>query len=86
MNKLNEQKLLKEINEKWINKNCTMCGHNSWNVDQNMVSPLKLGESGEIQLGGMVMPLVAVTCMNCGHVVFVNPLIVGAVDTKTTDK
>lgn len=35
-----------------------MCGDNNWNIDQNMFSPLKLGENGEIQLGGLIMPLV----------------------------
>lgn len=82
MNKLNEQKFLNEINERWKNKNCPMCGHNHWSIDKGMVSPMKLGEDSAIQLGGMIMPLVAVTCAHCGNVVFVNPLIIGAVDTS----
>lgn len=86
MNRLNTEKLLSEINQKWITKSCPMCGQNNWNVDGNIVSPMRLSGSGDIQLGGEMMPLVAVTCMNCGNVVFVNPLVIGAVDTDSKDK
>lgn len=86
MNKLNLEKLLNELNQKWANKNCSLCGHNNWNVDNAMVSPMTLGENGDIQLGSRIMPLIAVTCTNCGNVIFVNPLVVGALESDTTDK
>ena len=86
MNKLNNQKFLDIINQKWINKNCPMCGHNNWNFDGNIVSPMTMGDSGNIQLGGQIMPLVAMTCMHCGNVIFVNPLIIGAFENEGMDK
>ena len=75
-------KFLKELNAKWENKNCPMCNHNNWNVDGNMVAHMRLSDQGGIELGGQVMPLVALTCMNCGNVLFVNPLVLGALDTS----
>ena len=86
MNKLNSEKFLNEINKKWINKKCALCGHNNWMVDDTMVSPMTVGENGDIQLGGRIMPLIAVTCTNCGNVILVNPLVVGAIDVDATEK
>lgn len=80
MIKLNDQKFLAAINDKWTSKNCPMCGNNNWNIDSNIVTALRIAENGGVSLGGNVMPLVAITCMNCGNVIFVNPLIVNALD------
>ena len=80
MFKLNQEKFLQEINAKWTNKNCPMCSHNSWQVASHMVTALKLDEKGGIQLGGEVMPFVAITCSNCGNVMLVNPLVLKSVD------
>lgn len=80
MNVLNQEKFLNEMNSRWLNKNCQLCGKNNWNIERNMVTVNRIGDNGEIQLGGTIMPLVAMTCMNCGNVVFVNPLVCGAVD------
>ena len=86
MFKLNGEKFLQEINQKWNNKNCPMCSHNSWQVDRNTVTVLRLNENGGIQLGGQVMPLVAITCMNCGNTVFVNPLVIKTVDVDDDEE
>jgi hypothetical protein len=80
MFKLNQDRFLQEINNKWANKNCPMCSKNNWNIDPNMVTALRLTENGGVSLGGNMIPLVAVTCLNCGNVVFVNPLVINAVD------
>ncbi len=85
MFKLNKEKLLSIINEKWTTKTCPMCSCNSWIVDDSMVTPLEIGEKKDLRLGGKMMPLVPVTCTNCGNTVFVNPLIIQAVDTDSDD-
>ena len=82
MLKLNTEKLLEEINKRWTNKNCPMCSHNNWNVDVNLVTPLKIADKGGVELGGRVMPLIAVTCTNCGNVLFVNPLVIQCVENS----
>lgn len=86
MASLIREKFLNEINAKWKNKNCPMCSHNNWNIDGNMVAPMRLSDKGGIELGGQIMPLVALTCMHCGNVLFVNPLVIGALDTSKEDK
>lgn len=83
---LNEQKLLNTINEKWTNKNCPMCSCNHWQIEKDMVTAVRINQSGGIQLGGNVMPLVAITCINCGNVLFVNPLVVQCLDIEEKEK
>ena len=80
MFKLNKTKLLNTINEKWLTKQCPMCGENNWTIDEDIVTAIRVDENRDIQLGGKFSPLVAVTCLNCGHVVFVNPLVIGSVE------
>ncbi len=80
MIKLNREKFFEEINAKWINKNCPMCGKNHWNIDTSVVTPLKVNENSGISIGGSIFPIVPITCSNCGNVVFVNPLVIGALD------
>lgn len=80
MFKLNGDKFLHEINSKWVNKNCPMCSQNNWSVDPNMVTAVRLTDNGGVSLGGKIIPLVAVTCLHCGNVVLVNPLVIKAVD------
>lgn len=88
MIKLNEQKFLDELNSKWQTKECPMCGKNNWNIDTNIVTALRVNETGGISLGGKVMPLIAITCMNCGNVLFINPLTINALnnDSKEASK
>ena len=76
MASLIRDKFLSEINAKWKNKNCPMCSHNNWNVDGNMVAPMRLSEKGGIELGGqkylpfaflpLLCPLTAVFCAITG--------------------
>lgn len=80
MLKLNTEKFLNVLNRLWTNKNCPMCSQNRWNVDNNLVTVLRVAKNGGVELGGQVMPLVAVTCMNCGNVMFVNPLANQCID------
>lgn len=75
MVKVDADKFLKVIAEKWTNKRCPMCGKNEWVVEGSVVTPLFIGEDGGIQLGGKYIPLVPVTCANCGYTVMVNPKV-----------
>lgn len=85
MFKTNNEKLLSIINQRWRSKLCPMCGQNTWNIDDTMVTPLTVGENKDIHIGGKIIPLITITCMHCGNTVFVNPLVIDAVDTDALD-
>lgn len=80
MFKLDYDKLIDSINKKWTSKACPMCGQNNWTVDNEIQTIIKVGEKKDVKIGGKFFPLVTVTCLNCGNVVFINPLVIDAVE------
>ncbi len=78
--KINEEKLLRKLNEKWKVTNCPYCQSAEWTVDTSIVTPIEVGEKKEMKLGGKFQPLIPVSCRNCGNTVFVNGLLLGCLD------
>lgn len=83
---LDQKAFEKHINEKWTNKVCPMCGGNNWTYDATMATPLTIGPGKTINLGGKILPLVPVTCSNCGNTIFVNALVAKAFIDDGDDK
>jgi len=83
---LNREKFLEQINAQWKTKVCPMCQKNNWNIGDHFVSTVNLSDNGGIQLGGSIMPLITMTCMNCGNTLFVNPLVIDAVNKTDEEK
>lgn len=80
MFKINQEKLIKHINSTWMTKTCPYCGKNDWNLGDNIVSAINIGDNKELCIGGKFQPLIPVTCNVCGNTVFVNALVAKAVD------
>ena len=78
--KLNKNKLIDTINQKWVTKNCPLCGNNNWNIDDDMMTMIGVGKDRSIQLGGKIIPVVAITCRECGNTIFVNPLAINCIE------
>lgn len=74
--KLNREKFIKTINQKWITKNCPLCGRNNWNIGEEMQTMIRVGEDKSIQLGGRITPVILMTCNECGNTLFINPLVI----------
>lgn len=76
--RVNKDKLIQSINQKWKTKNCPMCGHNNWNISDKMMTMLEIGENKDIVFGGnlTILPLVPITCSECGNTILVNPLVI----------
>lgn len=55
-----------------------MCGKGPWNA-QARTFQLTEFHQGSFIVGGPVIPIVPVTCENCGHTVLVNAIIAGVV-------
>ncbi len=78
--KVNKEKLIDSINQKWLTKKCPMCGKNNWNIDDNMMTMLCVGEDNSIQIGGKIIPVVTVICKECGNTIFINPLVINCTE------
>lgn len=77
-----EDKMLAHINEKWVNKVCPYCGHDEWNFDSKIYTPIELHDGFVVknQGQGHFLPLVTVTCLNCGNTAFINAVAAGCME------
>lgn len=69
----------KHIAEKWqVPVACPVCKHNNWSVSQEILE-LREFHGGKMVVGGntAIVPIVPVTCSNCGNTVLFNPLVAG---------
>lgn len=78
--KVNDEILIKKLNEKWKGISCPYCQSSEWTVDTSIVTPIEVGERKEMKIGGKFQPLIPVSCRNCGNTVFINGLILGCLD------
>ena len=78
MRKLNGQDIINHINKKWTNQSCPYCGNRAWTI-ADKVFELREFNDGNIIVGGSssILPVIPVTCNNCGHTVFVNAMSSG---------
>jgi hypothetical protein len=84
MAKINVEKTLQHLREKWKHP-CSMCGQTNWSV-QDTAFELREFHGGGMVVGGPVIPVVPVVCGNCGNTVLVNALIAGAIEREEGGK
>jgi hypothetical protein len=70
--------LEKHVLPKFENKKCWVCDSCDWIV-MNRIFEMREFHGMGFTVGGQVMPLVAVTCQTCGHVVVFNAIHVGVI-------
>lgn len=74
MTNFDTDKIKKVLVEKWGNKSCPMCNNNNWNI-QDRCFQLMQYNKGSMVVGGPVIPIIPVTCTNCGNTVLVNAIV-----------
>jgi len=80
MAKFDEDSFLEHLKGKWYGKPCPLCGVGNWNISDS-VFELREFHDGSIVLGaGPIIPVIPVTCSNCGNTIMVNALLSGAVE------
>lgn len=75
------QKMISFLSKKWGENKCNMCGGGTWEV-QDKVFQLTEFHQGNLVVGGPLVPVVPVTCTNCGNTTLVNALIAGAINPE----
>jgi hypothetical protein len=64
--------------EKWRGpKACSLCGVTAWNIEPELAELRFLSTSGALRLGVPVIPLVVLTCTNCGNTLLINAVRAG---------
>jgi len=79
-NNLDIEKLLAFLNDKWKEHKCGVCGHFSWDVTNKLFQLSEFNKS-HVLVGGKksYVPLIPVTCDNCGNTLLLSAMIAGLV-------
>jgi len=67
------------IKNKWIlPPTCPICHKNSWNISPELFE-LRSFHGGSMVIGDKsgIVPLIVITCANCGNTIFINGIIAG---------
>ena len=80
MAKFNSEKFLNHLKKKWEGRPCPLCGIGNWNISDSVFELRKFHGGNLVISGGPVVPIVPVTCSNCGNTIMVNALLSGAVE------
>ena len=78
-------KVIALLQEKWKGRNCPLCGEGNWEVQEK---PFELREfhGGAMVFGGVIIPVIPITCSNCGNTILVNAIKAGVVERAKEGK
>lgn len=82
LSKEEKEKLLKFLHEKITDmEDCPLCKKNQWSVSD------KIWEVREFFRGGLhvsdpKIPVLSITCNNCGNTIFLNAIVAGFVEPR----
>lgn len=77
MRKPNSREIIDFLNEKWNGTQCPMCHENEWNIEG--IFELREFKDGNLIVVNdcKIIPVIPVTCKNCGNTILINPLTTG---------
>lgn len=79
MRKADGNQIIQFLNERWKGAVCPLCGTGNWQVVDKYFE-LREFNDGNLVLGGpnsSIIPVIPVSCNNCGNTVFINALTTG---------
>ncbi|ATN01027.1 hypothetical protein CRN77_15365 [Proteus vulgaris] len=86
MSNINEEKIIEHLTEKWKGTYCPLCKSGPWNVSDKVFELREFQKDGGIIIGGgPIIPIIPVTCSNCGHIVLVNAIVSGCMPPDSKD-
>jgi hypothetical protein len=60
-----------------------MCGTGNWNVSDSIFELREYNQGNLVVGGGPIIPIIPITCDNCGNTVFVNAILAGLIEQKS---
>ncbi len=74
-----KKRLVEKINEIWGDTTCPICQKHDWTTSGEIYTPSLINEQGRIDLGKKMLPLMPITCSNCGNTLFINGKVLGCI-------
>jgi len=75
MSKINPQQVIEHLKVKWGDAPCPMCSHKTWDVAIAVFELREYFQGGLVVGGSTILPLIPITCQNCGNTVLINAII-----------
>lgn len=73
------------LEERWGDYHCSVCNASSWQVETHSYQLMEYRE-GQLVVGGRVIPVIPLTCANCGNTILLNAIMCGAVNAQKEQK
>lgn len=67
--------------QSFLRNPCSVCGMGNWQAE-DAIFELREFVGGGVAAQGAVKPVLAMTCNNCGHTVFMSPLKAGIISMQ----
>lgn len=64
---------------------CPLCGNSNWTAADTVFQAIEFDYKG-VMLGGASMPIVPITCTQCGNTHMINALVAGIIDREVPDE
>jgi hypothetical protein len=80
--KIDIAKLGNHLKDKWKGRPCQMCGLGNWNVSETIFEIREYNQGDLIVGGGPILPVIPVTCDNCGNTILVNAIKAGLIESN----
>ena len=75
-----KKKVLQHLEASWQgNKSCPVCTHNQWHFGDSVFQLMEFVDGVALKVGGVVIPLIPLTCKTCGNTLLFNAIRLGAV-------
>lgn len=87
MTKIDSTAFINYLNEKWKNVSCPLCKKGPWGISDSTFE-LREFHGGNMVIGGQssILPVVPVTCNNCGNTVLISALKAGVIEQETAEE
>jgi hypothetical protein len=74
------QKLIQHLSEKWHGKACPMCNSGPWAIGTEIFELREFHGGNFVLESSKILPVVNVTCTNCGNTILINAITAGLVN------
>ena len=80
--KINSEILIKHLQTKWKGQKCQMCCEGNWNISDTIFELREYNQGSLVIGGGPIIPVIPITCDNCGNTILINAIKAGVIEIK----
>ena len=82
---IDEKKVTDFLKKKINAPNCPLCGSKDWNIMTRVFQAIEYN-GGSSEKGNQAIPIMPLTCMNCGNTYFINALVAKFIEPTGQEK